>query len=296
MSIALGLVLSFLSALAVNWAYSREHDAANELPPLTARHPFASARKLLGSRAWLLGFGAETAGWIVYVAALHLAPLALVQTVGAAGIAVLALFETRGRIRRLPRREQAGVVAAVVGLGCVSLALLGHAQVDHVPNPIAAVVWLGVCAGAAFVARLVRFRIAQAAALGAAAGLLFAIGDVSAKLLVFGGGWFVVVVPLLAAYGLGSVQLQAAFQHGDALTAAGVATLATNAVPIAAGIVLLRQSLPGGPLRIVEFVAFGLLVVSGALLTRRGSQRSTGRASSDSTSASASSTASSSSR
>ncbi|HVV56817.1 MAG TPA: hypothetical protein VHC45_00535 [Gaiellaceae bacterium] len=37
MTVAAGLVLSFVSALAVNWAYSREHDAANTLPPLSAR-------------------------------------------------------------------------------------------------------------------------------------------------------------------------------------------------------------------------------------------------------------------
>ena len=44
MAVAAGLVLSFVSALAVNWAYSREHDAANTLPPLSARRPIESAR------------------------------------------------------------------------------------------------------------------------------------------------------------------------------------------------------------------------------------------------------------
>src|SRR6185312_2731857 len=104
--------------------------------------------------------------------------------------------------------------------------------------------WLGACAGAAALVSVLRLRLTHAAALGAGAGLLFAVGDVSAKLLVFGGGWFLVLVPLVAAYALGSIELQAAFQHGRALTAAGVATLATNAVPIVAGIVLLRQTRP----------------------------------------------------
>ena len=269
MAVALGLALSFVSALAVNWAYSREHDAANELPPLSARHPVTSIRSLAGDRAWLVGFAAETGGWLVYVAALRLAPLALVQTVGAAGIAVLALIETRGRLRLLRLRERLGVAFAVAGLVCVSLSLsVGHEQIDHAPRPGAAALWLGACAGAAALVSVLRLRIAHAAALGAGAGLLFAAGDVSAKLVVFGGGWFLVLVPLVVAYGLGSIELQSAFQHGDALTAAGVATLATNAVPIVAGIVLLRQTLPGGWHRVVELLAFGLLVASATLFSR----------------------------
>ena len=96
----LGLGLALVSALAVNWAYSQEHDAAAALPPLTLREPIASARLLLGSRDWLLGFGVESAGWIVYVAALRIAPLSLVQAVSAAGIGVLALASARRSHRR----------------------------------------------------------------------------------------------------------------------------------------------------------------------------------------------------
>jgi hypothetical protein len=268
MTVALGLVLSFVSALAVNWAYSREHDAANDLPPLSARRPLDAVRKLVGARAWLVGFAAETGGWLVYVAALRLAPLALVQTVGASGIAVLAVIETRGHLGRLRRREQVGVAAAVFGLVCISLSLVGHEQVDHAPRAGEAALWLGACAGAAALVSLARVRIAHAAALGAGAGLLFAAGDLSAKLVVFGGGWLLLLVPLVVFYGLGSIELQAAFQHGDALTAAGIATLATNAVPIVAGVVLLRQTLPGGWQRVLELVAFGLLVLSATLFSK----------------------------
>jgi len=73
-------------------------------------------------------------------------------------------------------------------------------------------------------------------------------------------------------YALGSIQLQAAFQRGNAVTAAGVATLTTNAVPIAAGVVLLDEQLPGGASRVLRISAFALLVVGGTLLsrTRRG--------------------------
>ena len=77
----IGLTVAFVSALVTNTAYSLEHDAAARLPPLSPRRPFRSVQVLLRDRRWLLAFGAESAGWLMYVAALRLAPLSLVQAV-----------------------------------------------------------------------------------------------------------------------------------------------------------------------------------------------------------------------
>ena len=73
----IGLALAFASALVTNTAYSFEHDAAAALPPLSPRRPFRTVESLLEDRRWLKAFGTETAGWLLYVAALRLAPLAL---------------------------------------------------------------------------------------------------------------------------------------------------------------------------------------------------------------------------
>jgi hypothetical protein len=265
----IGLALSLVSALAVNWAYTREHDAANELPPLSAKHPLESARALVSSRAWLVGFGAETGGWLVYLAALRLAPLALVQTVGASGIAVLALIQTRGRLDRLGRREQVATGVAVAGLVLLGLSLTGEPSVGREPNWVAAAVWLGATVGGAAVLTLARIRLDRAVAFGLAAGLLFASGDISAKLVVYGGWWLLLVAVLIAGYAFGSIELQSAFQHSDALTAAGMATLTTNALPIAAGVVLFREELPPGIRGAAQVAAFATLVASAVLLADR---------------------------
>lgn len=263
----IGLALALVSAVAVNWAYTREHDAVAGLARMSPRHPLQAAATLLRSRGWLLAFGTETAGWLVYLAALRLAPLALVQAIGAGGIAVLALSGARGHPLRLPRTEQLAIVVSIAGLALLGASLAGSHPTDHVPDAVHAVVWLGACGGAAAFLSGARLRVAHAAALGLAAGLLFSGGDISAKLVVHGGAWLLALVPLVAFYGLGSIQLQSAFQHGDAVTAAGIATLTTNAVPIAAGIVLLHEELPGGINRVLQIAAFVLVVAGAALLT-----------------------------
>src|SRR5262249_40690485 len=112
----LAILLTIVSAIAVNWAYVREHDAAAALPALSLRRPLRSVGILLRDRAWVIAFTIETVGFLAFVAALALAPLALVTALAAGGIAVLAFLTSRMAAVRLQRRELFGVVAAVAGL------------------------------------------------------------------------------------------------------------------------------------------------------------------------------------
>jgi drug/metabolite transporter (DMT)-like permease len=265
----IGLVLAFASALVTNTAYSLEHDAAAALPPLSPRRPIESVKLLLGDRRWLAAFAAETAGWLMFVAALRLAPLALVQSVAASGVAVLAFATARGHPSRLARREQLAVVLAVAGLVLLALSLVGTSPSDEPPPVIGVIIWLAACAGGAVLLIVTPSGIARAAAIGLAAGLLFADGDISAKLIGYGGLWLVALAALIVAYGIGTSLLQWAYQRGDALTAAGMATLATNAVPIAAGFVLFGEVLPRGGRAVLQVAAFACLVVSAVALGRQ---------------------------
>jgi len=268
MTVWLGLALALVSALAVNWAYAREHDAAATMPPFSPREPRRFVTLLLGNRGWLTGFATESAGWLVYVAALRLAPLSLVQAVCASGIAVLAVATAHGYPRRLALRQQLAVAVAFAGLVLLALSLVDTHQADHPPAWSALALWLGGSAATALL--LARFGggLARGPALGLAAGLLFAGGDISAKLVVYGGIWLTAAVTLIICYALGTSVLQGAFQHGDALTAAGLATLATNAVPIAAGFLVFGEQLPHGARGGLQIAAFATLVASAALLAR----------------------------
>ena len=196
----IGLTLAFASALVTNTAYSLEHDAAAALPPLSPRRPFRSAQLLLRDRRWLIAFGAETAGWLMYVAALRLAPLALVQAVAASGVAVLAFATARGHPSRLARREQVAVVLAIAGLALLALSLVETTESDQHPAVVGIIIWLAACGGGAVLLIAIPTRFGRAASLGLAAGLLFADGDISAKLVGYGGLWLIALATLIVAY------------------------------------------------------------------------------------------------
>jgi hypothetical protein len=264
----LGLLLAFLSAVGVNWAYAREHDAVAAMPSFTPRHPVRFVSLLLSNRRWLVGFGVETAGWLLYVAALRLAPISIVQAVCASGIAVLAFVTAKGHPGNLARPERLAVAVAFAGLVMLSVSLVDNGQTDHVPGAGEAALWLASLAGVALVLAVSGFGLARAPALGLAAGTLFAGGDISAKLVVYGGAWLVALVPLVACYAMGTSLLQGGFQHGGALVPAGLATLTTNAIPIAAGFLVFAERLPGGFRGALQVAAFVSLVVGAALLAQ----------------------------
>ena len=270
---AVGLVLALVAAVAINWSYSWQHDVVVVLPDLSFRRPLRFLSAIFGSRVWLVSFALQGFGWVCYLAALRLSPLSLVQGVGASGIAVLAFASARGRLALLERRERAAVAAGFAGLVLLSLSVIGTTQRDRPPSPVNLAFWLGcVSALAALLASMTR-RLGRAPALGLAAGFLFAAGDICSKLVVLGHAWLAAAVPLLATYGLGTSVLQFAFQHGNALTGAGLATLATNAVPIIAGFVLFDERLPGRADTGIQFLAFALLVGGAVLLARTPSPR-----------------------
>ena len=102
----LALVLALGSTTLANLAYLREHDAAVSLAPLSVRRPIHSVRLLLRNRSWLIGFAMETGGFALYAAALALASLALVQTIGAGGIVSAATVPAMRRKQIIMRVDR----------------------------------------------------------------------------------------------------------------------------------------------------------------------------------------------
>jgi hypothetical protein len=256
----LGLLLALASAAAINGGYVLQHASASALPPLTLRHPLRSLLLLFRSGRWAVGFFAGIGGWGLYVAALALAPLSLVQAAAAGGIVVLAIGG-----ERLRPAERVGVVAALGGLLLLGISLGAHPVSTHGSGTLV-VAWL-VASGA--VAAVVPRLLHAGAGLGTAAGVLYAAGDVGTK-AAFGGGTRLFFVPaLLACHGLAFACMQVAFQRGGRLATAGLAVLWTNALPIVAGTLLFGESLPSGWRGAARIAAFVLVLVGAVALSRR---------------------------
>ena len=256
---AVGLLLAIASAVAINGGYALQHAAAVALPPLTLRRPVRSLSLLFRHRRWTAGFLAGIGGWVLYVAALRLAPLSLVQAAAAGGIGVLALGAGP-----LQRSERVGVAAALGGLVLLGLSLGSNAGSGAgVARSVA--IWMVVSLA---VAGLAAWLLASGAGLGTAAGVLYAAGDVGTKAAVLGGARLLFVPAVLACHGLAFVCMQLAFQRGRRLATAGLAVLWTNALPIVAGMLLFAESLPGGWRGLLRVAAFGLVLVGAVALSR----------------------------
>ena len=140
---AIGIPLAAGSATLANIAYLREHDAAAAMPALSMRRPLHSLHLLLSDHGWLLGFAMETGGFLLYAAALALAPLALVQSIGAGGIGVLAYVSSRVTGKPLGRRRQIGVWLSILGLVALGVSLAKASGNGHHGSIAGIAAWLG---------------------------------------------------------------------------------------------------------------------------------------------------------
>lgn len=263
----LALALAMVSTTCTNLAYSREHDAAAELPPLRMRHPLHSLRLLLDDRRWMRAFLLESGGFLLYAAALALAPLALVQSVAAGGIGVLAYVSARRARRPMSTRELAGVGISILGLFALAVSLVNGGDQSGEGALIDIGIWLAATGAlAALVVALGTRVLGKAVAYGVAGGLLFSIGDISTKIATQGGVRFAFVVTLIIGYALGTSFLQIGYQAGGAVTVAGIATLLTNALPIMAGTVILNEGVPSGVLGALRALAFAAVTAGAVLL------------------------------
>jgi drug/metabolite transporter (DMT)-like permease len=149
------------------------------------RHPLRSAAALYSSKWFALGMLIAVASWGLHVAALALAPISLVQTVIAGGLALLTVLADRVFGYRVTRREWIGVALTAAGLAFLAgtMSGVGHDRhSDYEAATLATYVGLSLGLGlmAAASARRTPFG---GPVLAVSAGLLWGASDVSIKAL-----------------------------------------------------------------------------------------------------------------
>lgn len=275
-SVQLGLLLALACSVVASMGFLLKQKGAAGAPAVQWRRPWASTVALFSNRWWTLGILVAMAAWGLHVAALALAPISLVQSVIAGGLALLTVIADRVFGLEVTRREWIGVAVTALGLTLLA-ATLGKtgdsAHGDWAVPDLALYVGLLTLASLA-VASLVRDDPPQAGpALGLAAGLMWGASDVSIKALSARlpdlGGLVLIhplalVILLLSLVGL--VISARSLQLGPSVAVIAITSAAGNIVTIAAGPIVFGEPLPDGTLQLtLRILAFVLVCLAAGL-------------------------------
>jgi drug/metabolite transporter (DMT)-like permease len=277
MTIYFGILLALACAFTTNLAFLYKHRGACAAPAVHVRHPLRSAHGLFASRWFTVGMLIAVGAWGAHVGALALAPMSVVQAVLAGGVVLLAVMAERLFGFRVGPRQWLGLGLTALGLMLLGVTLpaihSAHSSFS-LPGMIA---FEGgfVIVGALLIMgkRIGAPDHHHGVMLGAAAGFLFGVSDVSIKAmtgLAHGGLLHAVLTPWTAVALAASV---AAFyasakglQDGEPVPVIALTGVAANVSGIAGGIVVFGDPLPGTALgMVVQAVAFLLVIVAAAL-------------------------------
>lgn len=274
--LALGLALALATALASNAAYLMKHRGALAAPDVDIRRPLRSGADLFRSKWWTIGFIVAIGAWGLHVGAVGLAPLSLAQAVTAGGLVLLAVLAERWFGFDLQRRQWLGV--ALVAAGMASLAATTPADQDHSSYRLAGMIAFqggltGLGLALVMCCRVPRLNHRKGVLLGAAAGVLIGLSDVSIKaltgtvpedVLTIVSPWtLAAVLAAIAAFYASARSLQI----GEGIAVITVTSAAANLSTIVGGVIVFGDSLGSDALTVIgRVLAFALIIVSVSLM------------------------------
>jgi hypothetical protein len=276
LSVQIGLLMSVATAFFAVVGFLYKHRGAAESPPIEWRRPVTTSLALFRNRWYVLGIVIAIGSWGFHVAALALAPISLVQSVIAGGLVLLTVVADRLFAHSVTRREWIGVALAALGLAFLAATLEGAGDSAHSDyDPVTLAVFLAVVAAMATGAAVAWHRSVHAGvALGASAGLFWAVSDTAIKAQTGTFGESVVTVfihPLvliiIVASFIGLTVSAKSLQVGKAVPVIAMTTVAANALTIAAGPIVFGDPVPEDALGLIARVAAFVLVIGAAALT-----------------------------
>src|ERR671927_1293906 len=131
LSVQLGLLLALATAITSIVGFLLKYRGADESPDIELRRPISSSLALFRSRWYTIGIIVATGSWGLHVAALALAPISLVQTVIAGGLALLTVVADRAFGHSVTRREWIGVGLTALGLAVLAGTMSGVGADRH---------------------------------------------------------------------------------------------------------------------------------------------------------------------
>jgi uncharacterized membrane protein len=278
MTLIFGILLAVACALATNIGFLYKHRGACAAPAVDIRRPIRSAISLYKSPLFAIGMAIATGAWVFHVAAMSMAPLSLVQAVLAGGVVLLAVMAERVFGLEVGRRQWMGLGLTAVGLVLLGVSLPhvrgtdSHFSLAGMISFEAALVGGGMLLimGPRFGAR----REHHGFMLGAAAGIMFGVSDISIKAisgLVGSEGVWGLLSPWMLICVIASVAgfyaCAKSLQDGDAVPVIAITGTAANLAGIVGGIIVFGDPLSGNPLGlVVECMAFAFVLMAAWLM------------------------------
>ena len=241
-----GLVLALASAAAINLGFLLQHRGLRNNRSPVSGHA-ALLRTALRSRSWVGGQALGWAGFVAQILAVSIAPLTLVQSFAAGGLALSVPLAAGLFGHRISRAQLSAVLLAAAGLAALPIALPSTTERLHTELLIASV--------AVALTLAIPFGLARAAVSRAiAAGLLYGIADAAIKAVSVGwtdhgssaliSGW--TMLALLGTFG-GFLAFQAALRAGNAVTTISLMNALAAVVALGCGLLGFGESLGRGP-------------------------------------------------
>jgi hypothetical protein len=278
----LGLLFALVSALTTNFALLCKHRGAVAAPRVELRHPLHSAVGLFRSPWWTIGFAIAVGAWGLHVMALAVAPLSLVETTISGGLVLLAWIAERWFGVRVGAREWIGLGLCAVGLALLAVTSARAAGASHGYSVEAMVAFeaaaVGVGALLLVSGHTSSFSRSSGPMLGAAAGLLLGVANISIKALTgtVPGDLLSIVSPwtlLVLLAGAGAFfALARGLQTGGAIPVITLTAVSANLISIGGGILVFGDSVGEGALAIsARCIAFAAVIAAVAVMpsTRR---------------------------
>jgi drug/metabolite transporter (DMT)-like permease len=222
---------------------------------------------------WAAGIAADVAGFALQAAALGRGPLTLVQPLLTGGLFFALILSAVWDWRGLSRKEWAGAIALMVGLGL--LLAVGAPTAGRAIVPFRRWIVAGGFVGAGVLVLLVASRGAgprvRPALLAVAAAMTFAASDALTKSAVdlfqahglweVLDGWY--LYALIGVALLGTLLVQSAFQSGPLASSLPALTAVEPVASSIVGVILFAETFSTHPIDLaIEVFSIGLALVA----------------------------------
>ncbi len=279
MTLALGILVAAVATFCMNFGIFLAKREVDRLPRLGVHSFWRAIKAFFTSRRWLKSQGIQIIGGGLHVLAIALAPLSVVQPIGAAGVIFLVVLTVAYLGEKADWIDWVGVSIIAVGLALLGVSMVKATQ-PFSYRPVVSWFFIAFLLGVVAFSFWLAFRKRGGSSVFAGIGLgvliglnavliKLAINDVSTLYHQYHMAAFLhssFLFMAIAGSLIAEVFFQATLQRGKALLTVPLITGLSNMIPIMVGVLALKEPFPTDPkmiaLRLLSFV----FIISGAVV------------------------------